>query len=156
MKKLLGLGIVAVSILALTAQTQKPKGTAGRAGGDEATLVDIENGWNEAAMKKDVATLDKYYADDVTDVAPDGTLNTKTQDIDDIKNGVLSIESATNEDLKPRIYGNAAVVTGTGTLKGTYKGENISGRYRFTDTFVKRNGRWECVATQATKIVEKQ
>ncbi len=157
MKKIAAVGIVALAIFALTAQMQKPKGTAGRAGGDAATLVDLENSWPEAVMKKDIPTLEKYYADDVTDVGPDGSLSTKQKDLDDIRNGVFVIESANATELQPRVYGNAAVVTGVGEItKGTYKGQDIAGRYRFTDTFVKKGGQWQCVASQATKIVEQQ
>ncbi len=151
------IAIMALAVLAFTAQMQKPKGTAGRMGGDAATLVDIENSWTDAVIKKDIPTLEKYYADDVTDVGPDGALTTKQQDIDDVRNGVFVIEPANATDLQPRIFGNAAVVTGIGEIKkGTYKGEDISGRYRFTDTFIKQNGQWRCVASQATKIVEQQ
>jgi len=46
-------------------------------------------------------------------------------------------------------------VTGRFTQKGTYKGKDISGTGRFTDTFVKRNGKWRCVATQGTMISQK-
>ena len=44
------------------------------------------------------------------------------------------------------------MAAGTNTLKGTYKGQDISGKYRFTDTWVKRNGKWQVVAWQATRI----
>jgi ketosteroid isomerase-like protein len=155
-KKLVLLGLLIVATAIVTAQTMKPKGTAGHVGGDAATLIEVENSWPEAAMKKDIPTLERYYADDVTDVGPDGMMSTKTQDIDDIRNGVFVVESATATDLKPRIYGNAAVVTGTSDFKGKYKDQDVSGRYRFTDTFVKQDGQWRCVATQVTRIVEQQ
>lgn len=156
MKNLAAMGIVALAIVALTAQTPKPKGTAGRSSSDEAAVMEIENSWPEAVIKKDIPTLEKYYADDVTDVGPDGSLATKQKDIDDIRSGVFVVESANATELTPRIYGNAAVVTGVGQITGKYKDQDISGRYRFTDTFVKRNGEWRCVATQATKIIEQQ
>ncbi len=154
MKMIVAITIPVLAIVALTAQMQKPKGTSGRAGGDVAALVDIENSWGDAAMKKDLTTLENYYADDVTDVGPDGMMNTKQQDLDEIKNGVFVVESSQATDLKPRVYGNAAVVTGVADFKGKYKDQDVSGRYRFTDTFIKENGRWRCVATQVTKIVE--
>jgi hypothetical protein len=44
------------------------------------------------------------------------------------------------------------VAAGTNNLKGTYKGQDISGKYRFTDTWAKRHGKWQVVATQSTKI----
>ena len=157
MKKIATVSLIAVvAVVASAALAQKPKGTAGRAAADEAALVAIENSWPEAVMKKDIPTLERYYADDVTDVGPDGGMTTKQQDVDDVRNGVFVVESATATDLKPRIYGNAAVVTGLGEMKGKYKDQDISGQYRFTDTFVKQNGQWKCVATQATKVVEPQ
>jgi hypothetical protein len=44
------------------------------------------------------------------------------------------------------------VAAGNSTIKGTYKGQDISGKYRFTDTWVKRNGKWQGAASQSTKI----
>ena len=43
--------------------------------------------------------------------------------------------------MKVHIYGDTAVAAATNTLKGTYKGQDISGKYRFTGTWVKRNGK---------------
>jgi hypothetical protein len=45
-----------------------------------------------------------------------------------------------------------AVVNGHYTQKGSYKGKDITGEGRFTDVFVERQDRWECVSTQATPI----
>jgi hypothetical protein len=64
------------------------------------------------------------------------------------------------EDMNARVYGvDAAVVTailtGRKTLNGTFQGKDISARYRFTDVFVFRDGRWECVAAQSTLIAKK-
>jgi len=60
-----------------------------------------------------------------------------------------------NDDLKVRVYGDAAVVTGRFTTKETLKGRDISGQYRFTDTWIKKAGRWLCVAGQGSKIPQK-
>ena len=51
-----------------------------------------------------------------------------------------------------RIFGEAAVVIYTTTDKGQYKGKDIAGRYRWTDTFVRRGGKWQVVAGQARAI----
>ena len=92
----------------------------------------------------------------MTDVGPDGSLSTKQKDLDDVRNGVFVIESGNATELQPRIYGTAAVVTGVGEIKGSYGGQDISGRYRFTDTFIKQNGQWKVVASQATKMMEQE
>jgi len=55
-------------------------------------------------------------------------------------------------ELKVHVYGDTAVAAGTSTVKGTYKGQDISGKYRFTDVWVKRNGKWHAVASQSTKL----
>ena len=59
------------------------------------------------------------------------------------------------DDMKARVYGDAAVVTGRNTSKETLKGKDISGLYRWTDTWIKEAGRWQCVATHASMIVQK-
>ena len=51
-----------------------------------------------------------------------------------------------------RVYGDAAVVTYSTMDKGTFKGQDISGRYRWTDVFARRGGTWQIVAGQGTRI----
>ena len=62
-------------------------------------------------------------------------------------------------DLTVHVYGNTALAAGTNAVKGTYKGQDISAKYRFTDTWVKRNGKWQVAsgkwqvaASQSTKL----
>jgi ketosteroid isomerase-like protein len=54
------------------------------------------------------------------------------------------------DDMKVQVYGNTAVVTYGSTDKGTYKGKDLSGKYRWMDVFVKHKGRWQLVAGQGT------
>jgi len=120
----------------------------------EKELIKLEVGWADAFLKADVAFLDRILADDYTDTSEDGTVSTKTQDVADLKSGDLKVTSSVNDDIKVRVYGNAAVVTGRLTMKAQYKGKDISGQYRWTDTWVKRSGQWQCVATGVSKIAE--
>jgi hypothetical protein len=54
--------------------------------------------------------------------------------------------------MKVRIYGNTAIVTGTDTEKSEYHGKDSSGKYLWTDVFVFRNGRWQAVSSQSTRL----
>ena len=69
--------------------------------------------------------------------------------------GKTTYEAFDVDDLAVRIYGETAVVTGRSTPKGrNAKGEPIRGQYRFLRVWVKRDGRWQAVAFQGTRIAE--
>jgi len=122
------------------------------AAGAEQTLTKIENDIMAGILKKDFAAFGRHFADDAVFTGPDGTVQTKTQLLADFKSGDLVIESSSISDMKVSVYGDAAVVTYATTDKGKYKKQDISGRYRWTDTFVRRNGEWKIVAGQGTPI----
>ena len=48
-----------------------------------------------------------------------------------------------------------AIVHGLETEKSSYKGKDISGQYRFTDVFMKREGKWMAIATHVTRVENK-
>jgi len=67
-----------------------------------------------------------------------------------IKSGDIKITSNELSDLKVRVYGDTAVVTGKTDVKGTSGGKDISGPTLFTRVYVKKDGRWQSVAFQQT------
>jgi len=73
----------------------------------------------------------------------------------DLKSGALTLTSLVADEMKVRVYGDAAVVTGRNTLKGKYQGMDINGQIRWTDTWVKHGGRWQCAATHGSKVAQK-
>jgi ketosteroid isomerase-like protein len=116
------------------------------------TLTKMENDALAAIIKRDVAAFGKIFADDAVLATPDGTLQTKSQLLADIKSGELVIESSSISDMNVKVYGDAAVATYITNDKGKYKGQDITGRYRWTDVFVRRGGAWQIVAGQGTPI----
>ena len=135
-------------------KSPKPKGKteAATAGSVEDQIKKHEEDWAQATMKEGAAAVDQFEADDIISTDPSGRVTDKAQDKQDVSSGDLKFQSMELSDLKVHVYGNTAVATGANTLKGTYKGQDISGTYRFTDTWVKRNGKWQAVASQATKV----
>ena len=132
-----------------------PQGWAQAPSASEQELMKLENDWSEAVLKKDSATLQRLYADEYLSTDQDGVTWNKSQDIANITSGAFKLASYKLEDMKAHVYGDAAVVTGRNTIKGTFQGKDVSGQYRFTDVFVKRAGRWQCVATQGTLVAKK-
>lgn len=123
-------------------------------GSVEDQIKKLEEEWANGAMKGDTSVIERFEADDIVSTDPSGKVTDKQQDVQALKSGELKFESMNLSDMKVHVYGNTAVATGTNTIKGSYKGQDISGAYRFTDTWVKRNGKWQVVASQGTKITE--
>jgi ketosteroid isomerase-like protein len=120
----------------------------------EMHIKDLENQWNDAALHHDVATMNRILAQDVVDTRSTGRVQGKAEDLADLKSGEPKLDSSSVNAMKVRVYGSVAVVNGHYVQKGTYKGKDISGEGRFTDVFVSRQGRWECVSTQETPVVK--
>jgi uncharacterized protein (TIGR02246 family) len=118
----------------------------------EQALMKVENDMLAALLKRDVAGFGRHFADDAVLTTPDGNVQTKAQLVADVKSGDLVLQSSTMSDVKVRVFGDAAVVTYITTDKGTYKKTDISGRYRWTDTFVRQGGEWKLVAGHGTPI----
>ena len=121
---------------------------------DGAVLAYMERDWNDAAMKRDVAWMERNYAPFATEVSSrTGKLENKAQSIESTKGDKTVFESLELSDLNTRVDGNTAVVTGINHVKGKdAAGKAFDRRVRFTDTFVKRDGRWMVWATQGTLI----
>jgi ketosteroid isomerase-like protein len=121
---------------------------------DVAVLVQMERQWNEALRTKNAAWFEENLAADVTDInSGNGALSTKSDDIAAIKTDTTAYETLELSDLKVRVEGNAAVVTGVNHLKGRDgQGGTFDVRLSFTDTYIKRNGRWLVWASQHTRV----
>ena len=130
---------------------QKPA-AATPAGDVEQMLMKLEREATAALIKRDAASFGRIFADDAVLTSPDGTVQTKEQLLADVKSGSLVLESSDIADMKVHVHGDAALVTYATTDKGKYKGQDISGRYRWTDVFVRRSGTWHIVASQGTPI----
>ena len=117
---------------------------------DEQQVRQLEHEWIEAFLQGDTATLDRILADDFIFTDPDGKLLTKAEWIADVTSGELSFESIHIDDLQVRMYGDAAVANGRVTVKAQSKEGGFDGHYCYTDMYVKRGGRWQAVAEQAT------
>jgi ketosteroid isomerase-like protein len=144
--------MLAVALLGLIAVSEVTTRPVYAMASTEDEIKKLEQDWAQATMKEGAAAADRYEADDIVATDPGGRVTDKTQDKNDLSSGDLKFQSMELSDLKVAVYGNTAVATGANTLKGTYKGQDLSGKYRFTDTWVKRNGKWQVVASQATKV----
>jgi ketosteroid isomerase-like protein len=122
--------------------------------GDEQALLQMEKDWSDASKRQDTGWMERNYADSYTWTSPDGNINDRKTDI--AESAVVTFESFEIFDMRVSVSGDTGVVTGVSTLKGKFKNQDISGKYRFTDTFVRRGGRWVILASQSTRIAPQQ
>jgi uncharacterized protein (TIGR02246 family) len=128
-------------------------GGTGQARLDESAIRELEERLARAWVERDRAFIETLLAPEwtVTDAA--GQMLTKQQVLDEaFSSGERRIESMAIDEVRVRIYENTAVVTGRTRATGSYRGERGSATLRFTDVFVKRDGRWQVVASQGTLV----
>lgn len=128
----------------------------------EAALKKAEADWANAYKTKDAATIRRILADEIVLTYPDGTTGTKADEIQMTETGAFSADSWDVLDSKVSVIdADAAFMTGrtvikNGKLKDPKSGQtiDISGEYRFLDVYTKRNGNWQTIASQVTKIAQ--
>jgi ketosteroid isomerase-like protein len=147
MRKFLTL-LLAVAALAFTVRLQ---GRA-KAGDDETQLIQLERSWNQAEMGRDAGAIASLFDDTLVYVDYDGSLRNRTEYLRSVASPSASPEHMYDEGMKVHVYSNAGVVSGVYRETGTAKGKPYTRRARFTDTWIKLNGQWKCVASQSTLI----
>jgi ketosteroid isomerase-like protein len=144
--------LLAATVPAYGQAPEKKPAPAAKPADASAELMKMEHDMLAALLKKDTAAFGKHFADDAVLTTPDGAVQTKAQLLGDVKSGALVLEASTISDMKVKVHGDAAVVTYITTDKGKYKGQDISGRFRWIDVFVRQGGAWQLVAGQGTPI----
>jgi ketosteroid isomerase-like protein len=118
-------------------------------------VLGLETAWNHAIEAKDTKALDMLLANTFIAVEIDGSLSSKSEFLASIKAPEYQPSQAVNEQMNVQVYGNAAVVVGIFRIKGIEKGKPYVHRERFTDTWIRKDQGWQCVASQATLITAK-
>jgi ketosteroid isomerase-like protein len=121
---------------------------------DGGQLLYMEMEWADADQKGDLAWFERNFADGFSGISSrTGKLNTKAEEIADVKNRKDVLASAESSEMDVRVEGNTGIVTGVYTMKGRdEKGQQFDRRIRYTDVYVKRDGRWLVLASQGTPM----
>jgi ketosteroid isomerase-like protein len=112
----------------------------------QADVIALENSWNEAELRKNPAALARLMSDDLVLTEPDGSVISKTEEAAFTADPAAHFEVLESHGLKVQVHGDAAVVTGAYHEKGTFHGKLFEHRGRFTDTWVRHSGTWQCIA----------
>ncbi|MGC1647671.1 MAG: nuclear transport factor 2 family protein [Candidatus Sulfotelmatobacter sp.] len=117
---------------------------------DNGALIHLEQTWAQALEQRDSATLDCILADEFEDAGPDGMLTNRATTL-----AKASEHSAMHHDLTDlhaHVQGDFGYIRGLATAKNA-EGKVVV-RVRFTDVYVYREGRWQCVAGHESMLTE--
>jgi peptidylprolyl isomerase len=161
MKQILIAAVLAIALSTFAFAQKRPAGAKPTGAGQSATtktsaqanrvqeqLKKLEEEWAQAFIKRDAATLNRLLADDYLVIDQEGTVGNKASMIADVTTGEIVFESIKFANLKVRVYGSFAIVTGE-EVALIRDGETSShSGMRFTDVFALRGGRWQAVSSQ--------
>ena len=147
LRHLLCCALAAVVSVATTAAAQRSPVES-----DQQILIELERGWNDAFYRKDVAFISNLLADEFVATYDDGSKGDKAKELALAIQFNQQVESAVKEDFVVRIYRDTAVVWFTLRVMGVRQGQRTELLLRYTDVWIVRDGRWQCVSSQSTRV----
>ena len=143
--------IAIVTAGTVLAQNSKPATSAQDAATAE-EIKKLEHDRIQAGVRKDVVYVAAATAGEYVQIDWDGKVLDKTATLARIKSSNIQLQSNTLDEISVRVYGDTAVVTGLATRKGVMDGKDISTGIRYTRVYTKRDGRWQVVQFQQTRV----
>ncbi len=119
---------------------------------DQEALMQSERDNMQIWLNNDARANAAWAADEYTYTDDKGFVSDKAADMAILSAGTSTVTTFYAEHMKAMVFGDAGVVVGRATLKGRYEGNDIGGVFRFTSTYIRRDGRWQCVASQMTRV----
>lgn len=115
-------------------------------------LMRLESVWNSAHVRGDAATLDKLWDEDLIVTVPDMPVMNKDEALSVWKSGRMKFHSYKTSDIRVRVYGNSAVVTGQLERRRMSDINEFEDDWRFTKVYVKRGAKWLVVAWHGSHV----
>ena len=142
------LAAVALMLAAIPASAQDSR----RPQSDQEILMRLERDWDFAFHHKDVKFIENVLATEFVATYAEGQRADRATEIQNAKDFNQQIDSSELSEFIVKVYGDTAVVWFTQKMTGPSKGQTITLTFRYMDVFVLRDGRWQCVASQSTKV----
>jgi ketosteroid isomerase-like protein len=121
--------------------------------GVQSKIIALEKAWNQAYKLGDTRALDGILDDKIVLINDDGTVQTKAEFLAGVKPAKSQEQQVAPESINVHVFGTTAVATGVFRARGVEAGKPYVRRERFVDTWVYKDGKWVCVATNATPVL---
>ena len=126
--------------------------TPRRAQSDQDVLIKLEKDWDFAYHHKDVKFIETVLAKEFIATYAEGQRADRAKELQLAAEFNQQIDSSVLDEFTVKIYGDTAVVWFTQKLTGPSKGKPLTLTFRYIDVWVMREGRWQCVASQSTRV----
>jgi ketosteroid isomerase-like protein len=119
---------------------------------DQEILIQMERDWDGAFERQDAKLIESFLADEFIATYGDGKRGNKATELKLATENNQQVDRRELSDFTVKIYGQTAVVWFTQTLTGPVQGKATTIAFRYTDVWVMRDGRWQCVSSQSTRV----
>ena len=146
--------IVAGVLLASCMTLNTSSSTIRAQGNAERELIAMEHKWIDVTVQGDADAFASFMAEEYVAVVANARIRSKAEWVEGVRSGGLKYESVELRNLKVRLYGDTAVVTGEYTQKATSGGQDYSARGAYANTWLKRRGRWQAIASGFSRAAQ--
>jgi ketosteroid isomerase-like protein len=115
-------------------------------------IIQLERDWDAAFLRKDIPVIENILAEDFVATYPDGTRGDRARELALVAAFDQQIQSSSVDEFTVKVHGQTAIAWFTRRLVGPVQGKRTEITYRFLDVFVWRDERWQCVASQSTRV----
>lgn len=115
-------------------------------------IMRIEEELRLATLNGDAEVFERIFAPSFVNTVPTGDVLDKAADIAGVRSGALRFRTSVNDGMRVDVYGTTAIATFGSTDEYSFRGQDVSGRYRWTDVFVLMDGQWRLVAQHGTRV----
>jgi ketosteroid isomerase-like protein len=123
-----------------------------KATGDETKIIALENLWNQMQISHDAEAMGQMLDASFVLTDYDGTIMSKGEFLASIKDMSVVLSTEVSQDMRLFSHGDTVIVIGATHEAGTLKGKPFEHHGRFTDTWIRSDGRWICIASQLSMV----
>lgn len=127
---------------------------AQRVQSDQETLTQLEHDWHRAVLNNDADFVATLLADEFIATYDDGNRGDKARELELVASFNQQIDASSLDEFLIRVHRDTAVVHFTLRLLGPMQGKPVELTFRYIDVWVFRDGRWQCIASQSTRLRE--
>ena len=120
----------------------------------EKIIQDLEESLRKAQLSNDVNTLDELISNQLQFVFLDGSVASKSDDLEAHRNKLVIFHSITFTDQIIQTFENLATVTVKAEISGTMNGQDFHGYYRYGRTWARLNDQWQIIAGNVVQLPE--